>query len=52
MYKKKKTLFSHNIELEKESDLVKLGKILHEERYHKKLKEIQIDRIKLDFIEN
>jgi CRISPR-associated exonuclease Cas4 len=32
--------------------LVKLGRILHEERYHKRLKEIQLDRIKLDFVEN
>ncbi len=38
--------------MEKESELVKLGKILHEERYRKRLKEIQLDRIKLDFIEN
>jgi CRISPR-associated exonuclease Cas4 len=27
-------------------------RILHEERYHKRLKEIQLDRIKLDFVEN
>ena len=45
-------MFSHHIELKKESDLVKLGEILHQERYQKRLKEIQIDRIKLDFIEN
>ncbi len=50
--KRKLWLFSHHIELEKESDLVKLGQILHEERYQKRLKEIQIDRIKIDFIEN
>jgi CRISPR-associated exonuclease Cas4 len=44
-------LFSHHIELEKESDLVKLGKELHVDRYQRRLKEMQIDKIKLDFIE-
>lgn len=45
-------LFSHHIELENESDLVKLGDLLHKERYKKRFKEIQLDRVKLDFIEN
>ncbi len=44
-------LFSHHIELENESDLVKLGSLLHKERYKKKHKEIQLDKIKLDFVE-
>jgi CRISPR-associated exonuclease Cas4 len=49
--KRKLWLFSHNIELEPESDLVKLGKLLHERSYKRKLKEVQIDRIKVDFME-
>ena len=49
--KRKLWLFSHNIELEPESDLVKLGRLLHENRYKRRLKEIQVDRIKVDFIE-
>jgi CRISPR-associated exonuclease Cas4 len=44
-------LFSHNIELEPESDLVKLGKLLHENKYQRKMKEVQVDRIKVDFLE-
>ena len=50
--KRKLWLFSHNIELEPESDLVKLGKLLHENRYKRKMKEVQIDRIKVDFMES
>ena len=49
--KRKLWLFSHNIELEPESDLVKLGKLLHENKYQKKMKEVQVDRIKVDFLE-
>ncbi len=45
-------LFSHNIELEPESDLVKLGKLLHENSYKRKMKEVQINRIKVDFMES
>jgi CRISPR-associated exonuclease Cas4 len=50
--KRKLWLFSHNIELEPESDLVKLGRLLHENRYKRKMKEVEIDRIKVDFIES
>lgn len=50
--KRKLWLFSHNIELEPESDLVKLGKLLHENRYKRRMKEVQVDRIKIDFVEN
>lgn len=50
--KRKLWLFSHNIELESDSDLVKLGKLLHENKYKRRLKEVQIDRIKIDFIES
>lgn len=50
--KRKLWFFSHNIELEPESDLVKLGRLLHENSYRRKMKEVQIDRIKVDFLEN
>lgn len=49
--KRKLWLFSHNIELESNSDLVLQGKLLHEHSYKRKLKEITIDKIKIDFIE-
>ena len=50
--KRKLWLFSHNIELEPESDLVKLGALLHQNSYKRKMKEVQVDRIKIDFIES
>lgn len=50
--KRKLWLFSHNIELEPESDLVKLGKLLHENSYQRKMKEVQVERIKVDFLEH
>lgn len=49
--KRKLWLFSHNIELEADSDLVLQGKLLHEHSYKRKLKEIAFDKIKIDFIE-
>ena len=49
--KRKLWLFSHNMEMENESDLVLLGKLLHERSYKRKLKEVGIGRIKIDFIE-
>lgn len=49
--KRKLWLFSHHIELEPDSDLVLQGKLLHENRYKRKLKEIEIGKIKIDFIE-
>jgi CRISPR-associated exonuclease Cas4 len=49
--KRKLWLFSHNIELESDSDLVLQGKLLHENSYKRKLKEIDIGNIKIDFIE-
>lgn len=50
--KRKLWFFSHNIELESESDIVLLGKLLHEESYkNKKVKEIAMERIKIDFLE-
>jgi CRISPR-associated exonuclease Cas4 len=50
--KRKLWFFSHNMELESDSDLVLMGKLLHEHSYKRKpLKEVAIDRIKIDFIE-
>ena len=49
--KRKLWFFSHNMELESDSDLVLLGKLLHEHSYKRKLKELEVGRIKIDFIE-
>jgi CRISPR-associated exonuclease Cas4 len=49
--KRKLWLFSHNMELESESDLVHLGRLLHEQSYKRKFKEVQVGRIKVDFLE-
>ena len=44
-------LFSHNIQMEQESDIVALGKMTHEEHYNRDSKEILIlEGIKLDRI--
>jgi len=49
--KRKLWFFSHNIELESDSDLVLMGKLLHENSYKRQtLKEVEIERIKIDFI--
>jgi CRISPR-associated exonuclease Cas4 len=37
--------------LEANSDLVLLGKLLHEEGYRRKFKEVNIGRVKIDFLE-
>jgi len=51
--KRKLWLFSHNIELESDSDLVLLGKLLHEYSYRRKSKkEVDVERIKIDFVDN
>lgn len=49
--KRKLWLFSHHIELEEDSDLVRQGRLLHKHSYKRKLKEIAIGNIKIDFIE-
>ncbi|MEM4275800.1 MAG: CRISPR-associated protein Cas4 [Candidatus Nitrosocaldaceae archaeon] len=50
--KRKLWFFSHNMELESESDVVLLGKLLHEQSYKsKRMKEVTIERIKIDFID-
>ena len=43
-------LFSHQINMEQNSELVALGKLLHEKSYKREDKEIQIGPIKIDFI--
>lgn len=43
-------LFSHQINMEQNSELVELGKLLHESSYQRERKEIQIGPIKIDFI--
>ena len=43
--KRKLWLFSHGISMESENENVKLGKLLHEDSYDRKAKDILIDRI-------
>ncbi len=43
-------LFSRGITMEEESELVRMGRILHEIRYKGEEKELLIDRIKVDFV--
>lgn len=49
---KKLWLFSHNIDMEHTSDKVYQGKLLHETSYKRKLKEIELGNIKIDFLES
>lgn len=44
-------LFSHHLQMEQESDVVSMGKLLHEQSYGRQQKEIEIDRLKLDFFD-
>ena len=44
--------FSHDLSMEEKSDVVLLGKLLHETGYKRKFKEISIGRVKLDFLEH
>jgi CRISPR-associated exonuclease Cas4 len=48
--KRKLWLFSHGLEMEVTSDLVLLGRLLHERGYPRRRKEVQIGRIKIDFV--
>lgn len=48
--KRKLWLFSHGLEMEETSDLVLLGKLLHERGYARRFKEVQIGRVKIDFV--
>ncbi len=43
-------LFSKGLEMEETSDLVLLGRLLHERGYARRRKEVQIGRIKIDFV--
>jgi len=43
--------FSRDIQCEQESDVVTLGRLLHETSYSDKKKEFQFDRIKVDWID-
>ena len=49
--KRKLWFFSHDFEMEQSSDLVLLGKLLHEASYLRKTKDINIGSIKIDFME-
>jgi len=49
--KRKLWLFSHQIRMEGTSEKVKLGKLLHETSYKRKMKEVGIGNIKIDFFE-
>ena len=48
--KRKLWLFSRGLEMEETSDLVLLGRLLHERGYARRRKEVQIGRVKLDFV--
>ena len=48
--KTKLWLFSHNVNFERESDLVKLGKLVHKEFYQRDKKDVQIGPIAIDVI--
>lgn len=51
--KKKLWWFSHGVQMEQESDRVKMGKLVHEESYARKKKEINVDnKIVLDWRED
>ena len=51
--KKKLWWFSHGVEMERGSDRVKLGKLVHEEAYARRKKELNVDdRIVLDWRED
>ena len=49
--KRKLWLFSKNISMEQNSELVEIGSILHYTSYSRKRKEIQLEGIKIDFFE-
>jgi len=50
--KRKLWLFMHQINMEQESDIVKMGKLIHEESYNRKVKEIKIgENIVLDHLD-
>ncbi len=44
-------LFSHNIQMEHNSQAVSMGKVIHDTFYRRKRKEIRIEGIKIDFFD-
>ena len=49
--KTKLWLFSHNIQMERESEAVSMGKLIHESRYQRTKKDVIIDNtISIDFM--
>lgn len=50
--RRKLWFFSHDLSMEEKSDAVLLGKLLHETRYKRKFKEVNLGRIKIDFLEH
>lgn len=51
--RKKLWWFAHGVEMERESDRVRMGKLVHEESYQRRRKELKIDdRIVLDWRED
>ncbi|WP_292460702.1 CRISPR-associated protein Cas4 [Methanothermococcus sp.] len=50
--KTKLYLFSKNIQMEKESDIVELGNILHRSSYKNEKRDVIINSIAIDFIKN
>jgi len=49
--KRKLWFYLHKITMEHESELVQIGKILHENSYKRKRKEIELNGIKIDFFD-
>ncbi len=47
--RRKLWLFSHQITMEHASEAVEIGKLVHEDAYKRKRKEIELDGIKIDF---
>lgn len=48
--KRKLWLFSHNIQLEREHENVKLGKLLHEKSFKREEKDVRLGPIAFDFV--
>ncbi|MDK2875861.1 MAG: CRISPR-associated exonuclease Cas4 [Archaeoglobaceae archaeon] len=48
--KTKLWFFSHNVNLEKESDLVKLGKLVHRQFFERDEKDVQLGPIAVDVV--
>lgn len=49
--KRRLWLFSHQITCEQDSDTVYMGKLIHESTFEREKKEIEIDHLKLDFLD-